>query len=190
MEEKRRREGEEGNGGKRGRQYELQPGKNKFIFCLPPSLFLLGSIYLLCHHYLSPIPPLNLAHILFTLWFLFFSLLFWISSPFCAFFLSSGMVDRDPWVRPAGRGHHAAGQQGETLLPTLGDAWTDGLIEGGKGGSWREVWWELESGDGFWMRLRAGKEMNFICTADWFWKRPTWEGLGQCVGKVTISSND
>lgn len=35
------------------------------------------------------------------------------------------------------------------MLPTLGDGWTDGLIEGGKEGSWREVWWEQECRDGF-----------------------------------------
>lgn len=42
------------------------------------------------------------------------------------------MADGDPRVRPAGRGRHAAGQQGETSLPTRWetsrqmDSWREG----------------------------------------------------------------
>lgn len=44
---------------------------------------------------------------------------------------------------------------------------------GREAGSWREVWWELECKDEFWMCLQAGKEMDFICTAEWFCICPT-----------------
>ena len=66
------------------------------------------------------------------------------------------MADRDPWVRSAGCGRHAAGQQGETLLPTLGDRGTDGLIEGGimEGGMVGVYGLDL------WMCLEAGREIS------------------------------
>lgn len=157
--------------GRWGGQDGLQPVNNKWIFCLSPSLIRCGSIHLLCHHYLSPIPPMYQADLLSTLSFPFFPFPFWISSPLCALFPSPGMADRDPWVRPAGRGRHAAGQQGETLLPTLGDGWTDGLIEGGRdhGGSWSVR-------TDFRMSGSRGR-MYFMCIADWILKCPTCLGI-------------
>lgn len=60
----------------------------------------------------------------------------------CFFSRCTGMADGDPRVRPAGRGRHAAGQQGETSLPTRWetsrqmDSWREGRRAGGVEGGW------------------------------------------------------
>ena len=141
-----------------------------FVF-LPLSFTVGPSISFVTTIYRQSLPSTVLSHPHSLLFFAFF----WISWPVCALFPSPGMADRDPWVRPAGCGRHAAGQQGETLLPTLGDGWTDGLIEGGI----------MEGGVGgvyrldLWMCLEAGKEIFTLYVS-----QGGFSNVTKCLGRI------
>lgn len=95
---------------------------NKCVFCLS----LHETIHLLSHKPSSPtllfITAISVCRPPFVLLFpfSFLSLIFALFSP-------AGVADGNSRVRPAGRGGHAAGQQGEALLATLGGGWADGL---------------------------------------------------------------
>lgn len=108
---------------KEGRCDELQPVESRWIFCVSPSPLLHRLIRLLLWR--GPHPALLLHHRFFSV--LLFSSLHlllllsfsphWIPSPAVPLSLCPGLADRDPRVRPAGCGRHAAGQQGKTSLP-------------------------------------------------------------------------
>lgn len=84
---------------------QLQPAESRWIFCL--SLLHRLIRLLLWPSSASPSPPLLHHHLLL------------LSFPplDSSLSLCPGLADRDPRVRPAGCGRHAAGQQGETSLP-------------------------------------------------------------------------
>lgn len=120
----RESKGPEGFWGRR--RDERRPAKNRWIFCfssfpfpcIHPSIFSINRDPSTKPRLLLLFCPLFLHHL-------------------CFFSRCAGMADGDPRVRPAGRGRHAAGQQGETSLPTRWetsrqmDSWREGRRGGG-----------------------------------------------------------
>lgn len=117
------------------------------LSCTDSSVFSSGPVHIqFCFFITASSPFLSSPHLLF----LSFSL-HRIPSPAVPLSLCSGLADRDPRVRPAGCGRHAAGQQGETSLPAR-------PATGRQMDSWRK----REGGMMERVLSGSGKEINFI----------------------------
>lgn len=85
------------------------------LFCTDSSVFSSGPVHIqLCFFITTSSLSFSSLHLLLLL--LSFSP-HWIPLPAVPLSLCPGLADRDPRVRPAGCGRHAAGQQGKTSLP-------------------------------------------------------------------------